>query len=215
MSREDATADQDPFLYDTEQLHALARQATVETGLRWFKESRVIDLGWDAENIWAQIEDPDTKDPLSTELAYDDAGNLTVVCGCDAEGEPVCAHAVAVLYQYAAQRGGPDAAVLSARDNALAERRQKGRTEVRVQHLGGEPWFGTWQASSVGADPRFRRSYRVHIRSLQQPANYCNCPDFAVNQLGTCKHIEAVLHQIGKVPDFQRLKGQPPPPTNV
>jgi predicted nucleic acid-binding Zn finger protein len=23
--------------------------------------------------------------------------------------------------------------------------------------------------------------------------NYCSCPDFAVNTLGTCKHIEALL----------------------
>jgi superfamily II DNA or RNA helicase len=183
----------------------------VETGLRWFKENRVIDLGWDAGSLWARVEDPEEGLPLSIDLAYDQVGNLNVMCGCGTEQDPVCAHALAVLYQYAAQKGGPDAALLSARDGALAERRQKGVTEVRVQHLGGEPWFGTWQASSVGVDPRFRRSYQVHIRSLQQPANYCNCQDFAVNQLGTCKHIEAVLHEIRKRPDFPRLSGQAAP----
>ena len=106
MSQQTASADRDPFLYDTEQLHALARQATVETGLRWFKENRVIDLGCDGETLWARVEDPEQDDPLSTDLAYDDAGNLSVTCGCGAEEEPVCAHALAVLYQYAAQQAG-------------------------------------------------------------------------------------------------------------
>ena len=45
-------------------------------------------------------------------------------------------------------------------------------------------------------------SYRVHIRSLNRRANYCTCPDFATNQLGTCKHIEAVLHQIANRRDY-------------
>ena len=211
MSTENANTDQDLFLYDSEQLHALAPARVVETGLRWFKESRVTELERDEDNLWAQVEDPEREQPLSTDLGYDDAGNLTGVCGCGSMEEHVCAHAVAVLFQYAAQRDGTDAALLSARESALEERRQKGRTEVKVEHLGGEPWFGTWRAGSVGADPRFRRSYRVHIRSLREPANYCTCPDFAVNQLGTCKHIEAVLHHVGKRRDFERLHGQPAP----
>lgn len=211
MFSENANADQDPFLYDNEQMHALAPPRVVETGLLWFKENRVTDLKRDEDNLWAQVEDPEWEHPLSTDLGYDDAGNLTAVCGCGSMQEHVCAHAVAVLFQYAAQRDGPDAALLSARESALEERRQKGRTEVNVEHLGGEPWFGTWRAGSVGVDPRFRRSYRVHIRSLREPANYCTCPDFAVNQLGTCKHIEAVLHHIGKRKDFKRLHGQSAP----
>src|SRR5581483_10261604 len=28
--------------------------------------------------------------------------------------------------------------------------------------------------------------------------NYCSCPDFAVNTLGTCKHVEALLLRLGK-----------------
>jgi superfamily II DNA or RNA helicase len=211
MSTEYPNPDQDPFLYDNDQMHALAPARVVETGLHWFKENRVTDLERDEDILSAQVEDPEWEQPLSTDLGYDDTGNLTAACGCGSMEAHVCAHAVAVLFQYAAQRDGADAALLSARETALEERRQKGRTEVKVEHLGGEPWFGTWRASSVGVDPRFRRSYRVHIRSLREPANYCTCPDFAVNQLGTCKHIEAVLHRIGKRKDFKRLHGQPVP----
>ena len=37
------------------------------------------------------------------------------------------------------------------------------------------------------------RTYRVAVRGPGLVENYCSCPDFAVNTLGTCKHIEAVL----------------------
>jgi len=34
--------------------------------------------------------------------------------------------------------------------------------------------------------------YLVELRSLKEYINSCSCPDFSVNRLGTCKHIEAV-----------------------
>ncbi len=36
-------------------------------------------------------------------------------------------------------------------------------------------------------------SYQVEIRSLSTHINSCCCPDYQVNRLGTCKHIEATL----------------------
>ncbi len=42
------------------------------------------------------------------------------------------------------------------------------------------------------------KSYEVEIRSLDNPINTCSCPDHAVNRLGTCKHIEAILHKLAK-----------------
>ncbi len=50
----------------------------------------------------------------------------------------------------------------------------------------------------------------MHVRALHRRANYCTCPDFATNQLGTCKHVEAVLHRIRKRRDFKRIKDLPP-----
>ncbi len=38
--------------------------------------------------------------------------------------------------------------------------------------------------------------YRVEIRSLDRCENTCTCPDFRVNGLGTCKHVEAVLAKL-------------------
>ena len=39
-------------------------------------------------------------------------------------------------------------------------------------------------------------TYRVEIRSLAEAVNSCDCKDFQVNGLGTCKHIEAVLYKL-------------------
>jgi hypothetical protein len=38
--------------------------------------------------------------------------------------------------------------------------------------------------------------YRVEIRALDRRDNSCTCPDFRVNGLGTCKHVEAVLARL-------------------
>ena len=45
-------------------------------------------------------------------------------------------------------------------------------------------------------NPDRKSSYSVSIRSNDNSRNFCTCYDFKTNRLGTCKHIEAVLHQI-------------------
>jgi superfamily II DNA or RNA helicase len=37
-----------------------------------------------------------------------------------------------------------------------------------------------------------RRRYLVELRDVAHPVNFCECPDYGVNLLGTCKHIQAV-----------------------
>src|SRR6266700_1070051 len=39
-------------------------------------------------------------------------------------------------------------------------------------------------------------SYSVEVRDLGQRQFICDCVDFRINGLGTCKHIEAVLLQL-------------------
>jgi len=43
-------------------------------------------------------------------------------------------------------------------------------------------------------------SYEVEIRSLDELTNSCDCPDFRVNRLGTCKHVEGVLAHLRQKP---------------
>ena len=57
------------------------------------------------------------------------------------------------------------------------------------------PIYGTFSVRSLKA--RFENlSYSVEIRSLSEFRNSCTCPDYNVNGLGTCKHIEAVLAHV-------------------
>ena len=75
----------------------------------------------------------------------------------------------------------------------IRRREWRGRTEiVDVRALDEVPHpFGDYQvASSSGS------TYTVEIRSLDTPINSCECRDQRTNRLGTCKHIEGVLHRL-------------------
>ncbi len=72
----------------------------------------------------------------------------------------------------------------------IALRRDFGRAQrFRLQNIGAEPVFSEY----IVSNPQTGGSYRVAIRGPNPGDNYCACPDFAVNTLGTCKHIEFTL----------------------
>ena len=76
-------------------------------------------------------------------------------------------------------------------------RRQFGREQkFKVENLGDEPVFSEFLVTN----PRSGGTYRVAIRSAQPGDNFCACPDFATNDLGTCKHIEFVLARLERRP---------------
>lgn len=52
---------------------------------------------------------------------------------------------VASLYAYAEQREATDQ-IFTAADTAIRRYIKRGRTEVAVEHLDGQPWFGHWRA---------------------------------------------------------------------
>ena len=201
---------QDNFFFDNEQIQFLADPSVVRAGLRYFKDNRVTSLDWEAERLWAEVEDEETEEVLAVELAYDADGNLQVACGCATDPDRPCTHALAALFAHGARSGSPGE-IAGAAETAIDERAKRGRLEVKVELSSGEPWCGVWTARSITSASHFPVSHRVHIRSLQRRANYCTCPDFATNQLGTCKHVEAVLHRIGKRRDFKKIKNLPPP----
>ncbi len=76
-------------------------------------------------------------------------------------------------------------------------RRQFGREQkLRIENLGDEPIFSEYRVSN----PKSGGAYRVAIRGMHPGDNFCACPDFATNDLGTCKHIEFVLARIERRP---------------
>lgn len=76
-----------------------------------------------------------------------------------------------------------------------ALRRQFGREQpFELECLGSEPFFSDFRVGN----PQSKSSYRVAIRGLNPGDNFCECPDYATNELGTCKHIEFTLAQLEK-----------------
>ncbi|WP_242393250.1 DEAD/DEAH box helicase [Anaeromyxobacter oryzisoli] len=124
-------------------------------------------------------------------LAWGDRG-LTTSCSC---GRPRCAHAAALALLLAgdARPAGPDARpVASLRDEERRRRQARGASELfDIHRVGGSRLLGQYEVASPSS-----QAYRVTLRSLDAPHNGCTCPDFATNLLGTCKHVEAVLHHL-------------------
>lgn len=75
----------------------------------------------------------------------------------------------------------------------ISRRRWRGRTEIfDIENT--EPACGHYGTFSVGSSSG--SSYAVEIRDLESLQNSCPCRDFEINGLGTCKHIEGVLHRL-------------------
>ena len=98
---------------------------------------------------------------------------------------------------------------ISTDEGEIGRREWRGRTEiVDVHALDGSPHpFGDYQVTSSNGS-----SYTVEIRSLGTHINSCGCRDHRTNRLGTCKHIEGVLHRLrgnrAAPPRSRKPKGQ-------
>jgi superfamily II DNA or RNA helicase len=78
-------------------------------------------------------------------------------------------------------------------DWQTALRRQFGREQpFGLENLGAEPVFSEFRVHNPASGSR----YRVAIRGRALGQNFCTCPDFATNDLGTCKHIEFALAKL-------------------
>src|SRR5580658_5645084 len=79
-------------------------------------------------------------------------------------------------------------------EQQIAERRGRAGTAIAkiLEKPAGEP-YGDYHVKSASG-----KTYRVALRGPELFENYCSCPDFAINTLGTCKHIEALLLRLGK-----------------
>lgn len=64
--------------------------------------------------------------------------------------------------------------------------------EFEVKNIGGRPVFSEFEV----ANPQTKGIYRVAVRGEGLGVNFCSCPDFATNTLGTCKHIEFLLARL-------------------
>lgn len=54
--------------------------------------------------------------------------------------------------------------------------------------------------------------YELEVRGLNSHDNYCSCPDYQINTLGTCKHIEYALRVLQKKTTYKSALLKPKPP---
>jgi superfamily II DNA or RNA helicase len=74
-------------------------------------------------------------------------------------------------------------------EQQITERRERASGAIAkiLERPSGEP-YGDYSVKSASG-----KTYRLAMRGPGLFENYCSCPDFRVNTLGTCKHIEALL----------------------
>ena len=90
----------------------------------------------------------------------------------------------------------------------LALRKQIAEKEIfTIKNLGNQPIYSDFEVHN----PLSIKTYKVAIRSKNNSRNFCNCPDFKTNGLGTCKHIEAVKLTLNKKRGFKKLWDTIPP----
>lgn len=63
-----------------------------------------------------------------------------------------------------------------------------------VENIGNHPVFSDFNVHN----PVSGRTYKVAVRDEKNGHNFCSCPDFKVSVLGTCKHVEYMLHHLKK-----------------
>jgi len=79
-------------------------------------------------------------------------------------------------------------------EQQIAARRERAvAAQLRILKRPASGPYGDYSVKSASG-----RTYKVAIRGLGLFENYCSCPDFAINTLGTCKHVEAMLLRLRK-----------------
>ncbi|MHB1125153.1 MAG: DEAD/DEAH box helicase [Ramlibacter sp.] len=100
---------------------------------------------------------------------------------------------------------------MSAEDWQASLRRQFGREQPFVlERSGAELEFAV-------SNPKSKGRYRVALRGMEPGDNFCSCPDFASNDLGTCKHIEFTLARLlaRRADKTLRARGFAPPYSEI
>ncbi|HEC97204.1 MAG TPA: DEAD/DEAH box helicase [Nitrospirae bacterium] len=74
-------------------------------------------------------------------------------------------------------------------------RKQYGvQQNFKIENIGDHPVFSEFSLTN----PESGKTYKIAIRGDTPGDNYCSCPDYSINNLGTCKHIEFALSRLMK-----------------
>ena len=74
----------------------------------------------------------------------------------------------------------------------ILRRQYAEQQNYKLLNTGDHPVFSDFQLTSTDSG----KTYKIAIRGDAPGDNYCSCPDFRINDLGTCKHIEFTLSKL-------------------
>ena len=80
---------------------------------------------------------------------------------------------------------------ISTDEDEIKRREWRGRAEIQEVQALDSRLLGDYRVISSSGG-----SYTAEIRSLRERINSCECQDYRTNRLGTCKHVEGVLHRL-------------------
>ncbi len=66
--------------------------------------------------------------------------------------------------------------------------------KFKLKNSGAHPIFSEFLLTN----PETEKTYKISIRGDKPGNNFCSCPDYRINNLGTCKHIEFALFKLKK-----------------
>jgi SNF2 family DNA or RNA helicase len=80
--------------------------------------------------------------------------------------------------------------------------------KFKFKNTGDHPVYSDFEVFNPETEKRYKVSIRDNIKSF----NFCSCPDFKINGLGTCKHIEYMLYYFSLYKRYRRYIGKPHTP---
>lgn len=189
-----------PFYADPKNIADSVSDKTYRLGLHHFNNNCVLECDVFPDQVVASVEADDSELPHLVKIDMNETTGkaASISCYCEDFEDVFCCHAVAVLLHCSDQLRAENEqmAAQQLQETALLDRIKKGQKEVNIEPVKTVNDYGEWLASSIMSATHRQTLYSVNIRSLSARQNTCTCPDWRNNQLGTCKHIEAVLHEI-------------------
>ena len=95
-----------------------------------------------------------------------------------------------------------------------ALRKQYGEKQnFQLENIGEHPVFSEFLLTN----PASGKTYKIAVRGTAPFENYCSCPDYSINGLGTCKHLAFALAKLAKVRGAEKAfkEGYTPPYSEV
>ncbi|MDI7268318.1 MAG: hypothetical protein QME96_10020, partial [Myxococcota bacterium] len=183
-----ATTARSPFILKPEELAAIASDRILRRAVEYARSGRVTDLRDDGRTLEARVAGS-RREPYVVRIEHD-GEELIPSCSCPFDWEPFCKHSAAALAARSGIDQKPGTPADEVRELELHARRKRGETGgFRIRPLSGDRALGAFAVRSASGE-----TYEVWIRSHHERLNRCTCADHASSMLGTCKHIEAVLH---------------------